>query len=108
MQLGQFMEDAPRGPERSFAKRWDPRPGAAPVDLGWIGEDSDGVWTTLHPDAALLDHPELWGVVAEFNAGMQEMTAEDQRTKSAFEFQAKLTMVAALGRKLAPKEVATP
>lgn len=107
MELGQIPETAKQGKDHAYARRWDPRPELTPldaVDLGWIGEDAQGVWTTVHPQAALLAHPELFGPVSEFQAGLQEITPDDWQTKSAFEFECKVAMACAMNAHLAPPE----
>ncbi len=53
----------------TLARRWDKRDDCDPsdfIDLGWIGEDAQGVWTTRHPSSALAQDPKLWGIVTEW------------------------------------------
>lgn len=69
------------------------------MDCGWIGEDQNGVWVKRDPHVALLDFPHLWPIVSEWTAGLRELTPEDARTKSAYEYTAKLHMVVAQARK---------
>lgn len=88
----------------SFALRWDKRAHAEHVDYGFIGEDDDGIWMTLHPDSALLRYPELWDVVMEFRSGFRELTERDLHEKSSFEFTAKEVMSAAYRRSLMKKD----
>ncbi len=86
--------------------RWDPRPkdfeeaigGDDLNDCGWIGEDRDGVWITLHPFAALLNDELLWDSWVEWRFGQREITAEDFATKSNFELEARSAMIAADNR----------
>ena len=68
------------------------------VNLGWIGEDGQGVWIARDPQVALLDFPALWPVLAEWDSGLREMTPEDYRTKSAYQYTAKLHMAIAMAR----------
>lgn len=84
-----------------FAARWDPSPSKAPadpIDLGWIGEDADGIWLKRHPEAALLDHPELWDVYHAARV-QPEMQPGDADRLSAFEFDCKVTFIAAYQRR---------
>lgn len=86
-----------------FVPRWDPQPraeGRTPrvLDYGHIGEDVDGVWLKVHPVAALLEEPALWDVYAEART-LPEVTPADRERLSAFEFDCKVTFVAAHQRK---------
>lgn len=88
----------------SFTDRWDKRPGRPEADYGWIGEDPhEGVWIAQHPDSALLRYPGLWPVIAEFRSGLREITQFDWENKSAFHFDAKLTLVDTYVRSLSKK-----
>lgn len=84
-----------------FAARWDPSPAkasTAPIDLGWIGEDADGIWLKRHPEAALLEHPEIWDVY--HTARVQpEMAPGDADRLSAFEFDCKVAFISAYQRR---------
>lgn len=87
-----------------YAARWDKRTaeGAAVPsdDLGWIGEDGGGVWIACHPLSALLERPELWGIVGRFSGGVQEVTQRDFDELSAYEFDAHLVMVSAVNSRM--------
>lgn len=85
-----------------YAQRWDPREDYRPdqaIDLGWIGEDEKGVWICRHPQAALLEAPGLWAEFARWSAGVQEISPHDYAQLSAYEYEVRLTLVAAGNRK---------
>ncbi|MEQ8278326.1 MAG: hypothetical protein RMA76_38140 [Deltaproteobacteria bacterium] len=97
-----YFEPAPM----PLADRWDgiehedeeARKSFKRVDHDWIGEDADGVWIRRHPEAALLERPHLWAPVFAYGAGQIELTPEDYETLSAFEYDAKLILLAAFRR----------
>jgi hypothetical protein len=70
-----------------YALRWDrrvPFRGEA-IDLGWIGEDADGVWLRRHPHRALLDDAELCAIVTAFRlVSDREIRVADYPTRSAW------------------------
>ena len=85
-----------------YAQRWDPREDFRPddaTDLGWIGEDEKGVWICRHPQAALLEEPDLWPEYMRWSAGVQELSADDYERLSAFDYEVRLTLVSAANRK---------
>lgn len=91
-----FIETEKQRP--ALALQWDQREDYHPadqVDLGWCGENQDGVWLTIHPDAALYQRPHLWPTIAEWRRGHRELTEHDYQTKSAHDHMAKLVMVCA-------------
>lgn len=70
----------------TYAARWDPREGAEPQDHGDIGEDARGVWCRQHPEVLLAGEPALARLVARYRrTGLTDITAEDDRTRSAWE-----------------------
>lgn len=76
-----------------YAVRFDKRPDyQEPTDLGWIGEDENGVWLKVHPQVAFLEFPELWNPVASYMCGAQELKQEDVATLSAFDHAVKMTL----------------
>ena len=81
-----------------FNERWDQRDNWQELDFGWIGEDVRGVWTKKHPDAALGEHPHIWGPFIEYQSGLQTITREDFETMSNYEFECKLALVSAKNR----------
>ncbi len=83
-----------------FASRWDRMEGAKGQDYGWIGEDTQGVWIAVHPQAAFLDQPDLWDVVNAFHMGQRELTEHDWETLSSVHYQAKMALLAAHNRGL--------
>lgn len=85
--------------ERPLSTRWDKNQIRIPEDYGWIGEDEEGIWTTVHPHLAYADRPELVELVERFLHESQEMTADDWRTLSAWEYDVKCAMVRAAQRK---------
>ena len=86
-------------PGERWVDRWDPREDMSDVlDLGWAGEDRDGIWLHRHPDAALVEDEALWWVVAEWQLGHRELTTEDRETLSHWQVEALLTMMAADAR----------
>src|SRR5262245_12515193 len=82
----------PAFPMRSaYAKRWDKREDfKREIDCGWIGEDASGVWSRIHPHAALIEDDMLHDAVNEFWLGQTELTQSDYETKSNVEYQVKL------------------
>lgn len=80
-----------------YATRWDAKK-AERSDYGYIGEDADGIWLRRHPSVVLLEHPDLWSVVSEVTNGCHKIRPRDYREKSAFEFDAKMTMSLAIQR----------
>lgn len=72
-------------------------------DDGWIGEDSRGVWTARHPEAALSEAEHLWEPVARFRCGVVEPSRDDWYTLSSLHLDAHLVMCAARSRALYPK-----
>lgn len=85
----------------ALALRWDRREDFEPAeaaDDGWIGEDVRGVWTTVHPLAALAREPLLWGIVSRWRHGVREMTPGLYRRLSAFEADGMVTLMSAHGR----------
>lgn len=85
---------------RRYAHRWDPREDEDidPVDHGWIGEDQDGVWLAVHPDAALMSHPELWGPISLWRSGVQALSRSDAENMSAIEVEAHRVLTSASER----------
>ncbi len=66
-------------PGERWVDRWDPRDDLQDeVDLGWIGEDREGIWLHRHPEAAMVEDDALWWVVAEWQLGHRELSAEDR------------------------------
>lgn len=86
-------------PGERWVDRWDPRDDLQDeVDLGWIGEDRDGIWLHRHPDAALVEDEALWWVVAEWQLGHRELSAEDRSGLSNWQVEALVTMGSADAR----------
>jgi hypothetical protein len=85
--------------EGRYAIRWDRREDWAPADLGWIGEDAEGVWMTRHPIAALAEFPELNSILARWEAGQRELTREDYLEMSCCEWDALAIMQCSRQRK---------
>ena len=91
-ELGLLPEQDTASP---YAARWDKRDGASVVDLGWIGEDEEGVWIRRHPLVELTRPPDLWGVVSEYRHGLWRITRRDYDRRSNFELDAKLPLARA-------------
>ena len=71
--------------ESPLAARWDPPAKAAPdLDLGWIGQDRDGVWLAQHPETLLLEHPDVADVYERMRLA-PEVGAAEIETMSAWE-----------------------
>ncbi len=53
---------------KTLAPRWDRREDFAgdPIDLGWIGEDANGIWMRRHPEAILSLDDDLHEAVTAF------------------------------------------
>lgn len=86
-------------PGERWVDRWDPREDLVDeVDLGWMGEDREGIWLARHPDAALVEDEALWWVVAEWQLGHRELSAEDRATLSNWQVEALITMASADAR----------
>lgn len=91
--------------DEPFAARFDQQPGLeTEVDLGWCGEDAEGIWFKVHPQTAFLEFPELWEPVARYMAGDNEVKATDVDTLSAFDLAVKATLQAASNKRYSPKE----
>jgi len=75
-----------RDMDHAFDGRWDKRKDyAEPIDLGWIGEDAQGIWLYRHPEAVLADDPELWSIVARFwRTNDRDLSLGDMDRCSAF------------------------
>jgi hypothetical protein len=73
------------------------------IDLGWIGENAEGVWIKKHPQLVVAQRPWLWGTLSEMRWGQTDITPEDYRTKSNYQLEAKATVYKALKRKYGPK-----
>ena len=86
-------------PGERWVDRWDPREdmGEA-LDLGWVGEDREGIWLHRHPDAALVEDEALWWTVEQWQLGHRELDANDRATLSHWQVEALLTMMAADAR----------
>jgi hypothetical protein len=71
-----------------FAARWDKRADFKPsdrVDLGWIGEDEEGIWTRRHPEAAILDDPAVLAFMTVwFSCSDREIRPRDVERCSAW------------------------
>ena len=86
-------------PGERWVDRWDPRDDLQDeVDLGWMGEDREGIWLARHPDAALVEDEALWWVVAEWQLGHRELSAEDRSGLSNWQVEALVTMGSADAR----------
>lgn len=73
-------------PGRVLAARWDAQGLSPAEDDGDIGEDRDGIWARQHPEMLLTAEPALARVVARYRrTGLVDITAEDDRTLSAWE-----------------------
>lgn len=97
--MGQLGTDTPMSGRANV--RWDQRKDFVSDehrDLGWIGEDAQGVWTRAHPIAALTEYPELWDSVAEWNAGIRDLSRSEFDSLSNFDYEARLTFAAAHSR----------
>lgn len=82
-----------------FAARLDPRPDCeGSVNLGWCGEDAQGLWFARDPYCAALDDPNVWPVYLALVAGDTEITQQDREHLSAFDFALKAHGVAAIHR----------
>lgn len=93
-----------------YAKRWDKRDGIAVCAFrkcacgkcdpdAWIGEDSEGVWSRIHPQVALPEYPQLWEQINRWYCGVRgEVTNEDYERLSNFELEVKLTLMNAHAR----------
>jgi hypothetical protein len=92
-----LLFDAPL--EEAFAVRFDKQPISEPIDLGWIGEDADGVWLKVHPQTAFLEFPALWVPVARYMAGDCEVKGDDVDRLSNYDLDVKLVLQAASQRK---------
>lgn len=90
------MPPGVEGSER-LAARWDDRTDAHTLDFGWIGEDKDGVWTTVHPVAALAKETTLHGVWFDHIAGIKP-TSDDLRCMTLYEQDAWQVIASALVR----------
>ena len=88
----------PGKPASTFAARWDKRDDYEAIDLGDVGEDANGVFTRVHPDTLLQSEPRLWDAWIEWCHGQREITAEDYKTKSAYELECKIVLVGAHAR----------
>lgn len=86
-------------PGERWVDRWDPREDLVDeVDLGWMGEDREGIWMARHPEAALVEEEALWWPVHEWQLGHREVGAEDRETLSNWQVEALLTMMSADAR----------
>ena len=89
-------------PSQAFSGRWngpnpdEPKPRI--TDCGWIGEDARGVWIARDPNVAVLEHPGLWPVLDEWDAGLRDLTREDLDSKSSYHYTAKLHLAVAQAR----------
>jgi len=84
-----------------YSQRWDPRKDWTPAELsdcGHVGEDAGGLWLRRHPLVVAGEHPELWGIMAEFESGAREVSSDDVLRLSSFEIEGKLTMMSAANR----------
>ena len=93
-----------------YAVRFDKRDDFRPEDLanlGWIGEDSSGIFLRQHPMVAIAERPHLWDAVIEWQSGLHDVTPQDFASKSNFEFECKLTMAIAHAREDARRMKAT-
>lgn len=86
-------------PGERWVDRWDPREDLVDeLDLGWLGEDREGVWLRRHPDAAVVEDESLWWAVGEWQLGHRELSAADREALSHWQVEALLTMMAADAR----------
>ena len=83
-----------------YAARWD-RPGydGQVEDYGWIGSDASGVWLAVHPETALIEHPDVADIYERCRAG-PEMTRSDLDALSAWEYTLAATFMAAWHRRV--------
>lgn len=82
--------------------RWDRREDfdGDPIDLEVLGEDGEGIWVRRHPEALLVESPDLWGAVDRWRLGLREISPADMETMSAWEVHALLTMASADAREM--------
>jgi hypothetical protein len=86
-------------PGERWVDRWDQRDDLVEdLDLGWLGEDREGIWLQRHPDAALVEDEALWWPVHEWQLGHREVSAEDRATLSNWQVEALLSMMSADAR----------
>jgi len=85
---------------RDGSGRLDPRPDryAGPEDYGDIGEDQAGVWIRRHPEAMLIEEPELWPGWERYCLGHFELRPEDADLLDAFEHQVLMVLIGAHNR----------
>ena len=84
--------------DRELAPRWDKVGIPEPLDYGWIGEDAEGVWVAIHPTRALLEHEDLWGVWADYQAGHTHLTLDEARQLTMWELECRQVLAAARAR----------
>jgi len=68
------------------------------ISLGWIGEDSAGVWTKRNPHAALCERTHLWAPLAELRLSGCAPELDDPRHRSNLELEIRNTYRAATYR----------
>lgn len=86
--------------EKEFAHRWDKRKSADDCDFDWVGEDCNGIWLCVHPEAAFYTDEQLWGVVNEWRMTSDRRTfVGNNKGRSHWWITAWLTMYSAQSRK---------
>lgn len=84
----------------------DPRGLRTPEDFGDIGEDSDGIWLKRHPQAIVLEHPEVWAGLERFELGHGELGPKDADRLNAVDFQVLALCIDTSGRERRRREQA--
>lgn len=87
-----------------FARRWDRRADFEPdevVDLGFIGEDAQGIWLRLHPETLLIQDTQLQAVYGGWRFTYErKLTLSEQRSSSNWFLTAWTALVGASSRKM--------
>ena len=69
-----------------FARRWDRRPdfeSEEGVDLGYIGEDAEGIWLRLRPETLIIQDPQIQAVFGSWRfTHERKLTLTEQRNSS--------------------------
>lgn len=86
-----------------FVGPWDPRGSDFAGELDepndFMRETAQGLFLARHPEALLRDSPRLWDVVSKWRAGVRrELSHEDYESRTHFEIECWLTLVAAIER----------
>lgn len=95
---GQYL---PEPMASAWAVQWDPREDYVPADdddQDWIGEDAKGVWSRVHPHAAVAADESLAYELSTVQAGRTELDLHAWENLSAYQYSVRMTAVAARNR----------